>query len=221
MSIYKSKHGIWLIEGDTHRTVWVEEKGSLYIDALIGFICDYINEGDTVVDVGANIGDHTFFYKEKVGANGRILAFEPDHDAFACLLLNCGYSKDFYEAGLGKSEENANIIRHGNSGQNYLEPGDGSIKIITLDSLNLDKCNLIKIDVEGAELEVLKGASETIKKFKPVIVLEVIEEQLHRFNTTKGELMAYLHDLGYTIIKSLRPDETIDNARDILCTQGI
>ena len=59
MPIFRTQEKIWVIEGDTHRTKWVQERGSLYVDELIGKISKHIKDGDTVIDVGANIGDHT------------------------------------------------------------------------------------------------------------------------------------------------------------------
>ena len=217
MAIYRSTHGIWLICGDTHRTKWVEEAGTLNIDSLIDLICQYIHPGDTVIDVGANIGDHTYFYRKKA-EGGRVIAFEPDHEAFACLLLNCGWCEDFHQEGVGHQNSFGEMVRHPNSGQNYLILGAGETPVRTIDSLDLDQCNLIKIDVEGAELLVLKGAEKTIRKFRPILVVEIIVQQLARYNSDKNSLIELLRSFGYDDIRPLRSTESLSGDRvDVIC----
>ena len=76
--------------------------------------------------------------------------------------------------------------------------------MITLDSLKLEKVNFIKIDVEGQELNVIKGGVKTITKNKPIIFFECWDINSHHWNNipnTHNELMEYIKSLGYTINK--------------------
>ncbi len=84
----------------------------------------------------------------------------------------------------------------------YLTPeqqNDSSLKILTipLDDLNLINIGYIKVDVEGHELEFLKGAKETIKYNKPTMVLEVNSGALVRAGTSDKEVLDMIHSLGY------------------------
>ena len=67
------------------------------------------------------------------------------------------------------------------------EISDGIIPIMTIDGLNLQKCDLIQLDVEGFEPQVIQGTKKTIDKFKPVVIMERIDEGIKVF----------LHELGY------------------------
>lgn len=139
-----------------------------------------IKKGDVVIDVGANIGYYTLIAAELVGKNGKVFAFEPNTRNCALLKKNVevnGYKNveiidkalsDFN--GTGKlfltNEDNYGDLRIFNSNDNRESVG---IKLITLDSfLNKKKINVnvIKMDVQGAEVRVLKGATNTLKKNK-------------------------------------------------------
>lgn len=221
MSIYRSRAGFWLISDDTHRTQWIEQKGSLNIDSFIDLICQHLKFGDVVVDVGANIGDHTWYYLEAVGEKGQVWAFEPDHEAFACLCLNCGWRSTFQQKGLGSKEQRAIVKRHANSGQNFvsvMDCGHGDIDIIPLDALGLERLDLLKIDVEGFELEVLLGAKNTIQKCRPILVVELIDSQLRRFDVSASSVIETIKDFGYKRIEDIRGGNGVSYDRcDIIC----
>jgi len=71
---------------------------------------------------------------------------------------------------------------------------------------------------EGGELEVLKGRAQTIKKYKPIIAIELIESQLNQFNNDKASVMKWLENIGYTNIIPLRFNENIKDDRvDVVC----
>ena len=108
-----------------------------------------------------------------------IYSFEPHPDNFKCLQLNCSDKKYHVQnVGLGNNFVNANLKHPSGKKRRNMgvwqvqENPNGTIKIITLDSLQLPRCDLLHLDVEEFEPLVLKGAEETIKKYKPVIILE-------------------------------------------------
>lgn len=228
MAIFRADSGIWLIEGDTHRTKWVLDKGHLNIDALIDEICGSISPGDWVIDVGANIGDHTYFYERAVGTTGRVYAFEPDVEAFACLQLNCGFSDYYCQAGLYSRRASVRFLPADNRGQSRVMKEDEPenvkeviVELFPLDDLKIERCDLIKIDVEGVEMDVLQGARKTIEQNQPVIVIELIESQLNRYNSSKDEVLYFLRNMGYNSIVSLRRTERVEDDRvDVICHAG-
>lgn len=145
-----------------------------------------INSGDTIIDVGANVGFHTLFFSLKVQSSGTVIAFEPHDINHQLLTLNCIINNlentKIHKALAGSKtevvmlENNQTDIRNlgaasfaGNKGN--AASGSPYMKL-KLDDLHLPNCKLIKIDVEGMELEVISGALETISENKPILFYE-------------------------------------------------
>jgi FkbM family methyltransferase len=139
----------------------------------------------TVIDIGANCGNHTLFYARHTRAC-RIYSFEPNPPALQLLLRNiaanpgCSESIDTSLAGcaLGHSHEWVRVGRRteDNLGATRLEAAgqDDGIKCSKLDDLQLvGDIAFIKIDVEGMEMEVLNGAEKLFAQFRPALAIEV------------------------------------------------
>lgn len=171
------------------------------------------------VDIGANIGNHSNFF-ERFGSTG--WAFEPSKSNFEKLIKNAPKFK-CYNVALSDSDGEAELVTFESClGNNYLKSAfDGKIndwgtgastemiKVTTLDSFNIVSPTLIKIDVEGSELKVLNGAIQTLKKYNPVVVIEIhTDETLSKagFPYTRQEIEVFFNDLGYK--KILSYDET-------------
>ena len=125
----------------------------------------------SVVDAGANMGIFSIFAAVKHPAT-TIYAFEPTPRTFAALKENTKHYPNIkvFNFGLGDKNELSSIIETGDSGGNYIGAGGIPIEIKTIDSFNL-KMNFLKMDTEGYEANILKGAAETIKKYKPIIAM--------------------------------------------------
>jgi len=199
--------GFWVLSNDTHISEWVVKYEKLDFDGhLLPHILALINPGDSIIDVGAFIGDHTYAYALKTHGvyTGMVHAFEPNPDAFICLENN---TKAFshvkrYNFGLGDRESTATLLKSDNAGASMLTPGEG-IQIKKLDSINIPRLNGIKIDAEGFELKVLMGAEKTIEKFKPWLVLEFNEQALKFNQTTSKDITKWLNDRGYSQFKEI------------------
>lgn len=212
----KIVHGkIAVIEGDTHISRWVEESGRLDHDQYaLPLILEHIKAGDTVVDVGAFIGDHTVAYLDKVGKHGRVYAVEPNKAAFDCLKHNCPKAIAL-NLGLSDKEELLSYEASPNAGAGRIRKGgESEIKTVTLDSLAIDDASFIKIDAEGFELSILKGAVNTIKKSKPTMWIEINVEALRANGVAVSEVENLLLELGY----SMKPFPEKGAQYDILCT---
>lgn len=142
----------------------------------------FVGPGDTVVDVGANVGTVTLFLAQAIGDGGRVHAFEPQQEIFHCLKNNVEMNGHRHvmclnaAAGARDGTIEAPIVDYGAEGNfgafSFVGQGPGEIEVRTVDGLGLDRCRLIKIDVEGMEQEVLEGAEATIRRFKPVVYTE-------------------------------------------------
>ena len=163
-------------------------------DGLIGEII----KNKSVLDIGCNIGNHTLYFLNICNAS-KIHCFEPVENTFSILKKNIEINnlKDrvkLWNVGVGSHKSLGHISHYdeNNIGSTTIqEDSSGNIDIISIDELNLqDPIGLIKIDVEGFELEVIKGILTTLKKNKPFIMIEL----RHEF---KQEIENLLFNIGY------------------------
>lgn len=186
-----------------------------YEEYFTEFVKLIINKNDYVMDVGANLGYHTITLSELVGNDGKVYSFEPQRIIYQQLNSNIfsnGLDNVYsYNNAVGEDERyvnivepdyhfNQNIINTGNTGINHKNAGK-NVKQITIDSLQLPKLNFIKLDIQGSELSALKGASNTISKFRPYMYIEIEESQLINFNINKNDLINYIKEIGYNLYK--------------------
>jgi FkbM family methyltransferase len=216
-----TNEGIAVIESDTHICRWIQESGRLDHDQnLLPRIAKYISNGDTVVDVGAYVGDHTICYSCLVGGHGKVLAFEPNAEAFECLQHNLSQSKNTQclRMALGSSVGSASIDDScSNKGMAHLTQGN-DVDVSTLDHLNLDRLNFMKIDCEGFELNVLQGGEQTIRKLMPVILIEINDATLGRYAISRNDIFMLLHSYGYRYRNVYRGRSLHGSQLDVICT---
>jgi FkbM family methyltransferase len=141
---------------------------SLYEERLCH---SYLRPGDTVIDVGANIGLYTNMLSKCVGEEGRVFAFEPDPIAFGSLIRNCNNNVCAQQFAVGSNQGLNRWLYRSSNGNNgdHRTWNDFSeiresivVREITLDCVISGTVNLIKIDVQGTEVDVLKGAKNLI-----------------------------------------------------------
>lgn len=149
-----------------------------------GIISRRVSEGGVVLDVGANIGNHTLFFCNELDAE-KVYCFEPVRETFSILQRNIELNNlkervSLNLFALGECTGRGNIDDYDvyNIGKTSLHKDeDGSLEIKNLDSLGIqESVVLVKIDVEGMEKEVIRGGIETIKKNRPYIMVESFEE---------------------------------------------
>jgi len=189
----------------------IYERG-VYELGTVSVLQDFLNTGNTFIDVGANIGWLSLVGAKQVGQNGKVLAFEPVPTTFDILKSNKTINNfnqiELYQFALGNKEETVTIYpekenRGGASILNHQLNEGVKIEVKRLDDLTINsKINVIKIDVEGFELDVLKGGIKTIKSDKPNLI---IEHSIDRNNTAEQyEIYKWLKDLGFYKIYKLK-----------------
>ena len=161
------------------------ERGTFYEEPLLKYLANRYSGIRSVVDVGANIGNHSVFFHDVMGVRD-ITAFEPNPDNYRRVLKSLPFAK-VHQVALSDKEGSVNSISHGaNMGASFCTEG-GDIPTATLDSYNLSP-NLIKIDAENMECQVLRGALETIKRSKPVLIVEHQDiQKFYEFNRILNE----------------------------------
>ena len=146
---------------------------------------DVVQPGMTVVDIGANIGTHAVFFARRVGPTGAVYCFEPQRFIHQMLCgnvaLNALRNVRALHAAAGAEPGSITVppIDYSHTGAfNFggVELGewvDGeAVAVVPLDSLGLSRCDVIKVDVEGMELEALRGGVGTIRRHRPFLHVE-------------------------------------------------
>lgn len=152
-----------------------------YCDAEVDVMSSFLNNDSLYVDVGTNVGYHALAIQKRKGC--KVIGFEPHPNHFAVAAYNCQNNPILiYNTALGNTKgtiklTDFTIDKPDNYGEVKLDENASiDTNITKLDSFKLDQCDVIKIDVEGNELNVLKGARNTIKKYNPTIFYEAQED---------------------------------------------
>ncbi len=174
-----------------------------------------IRPGMTCLDVGANIGAITIPMARLVGPQGKVVAFEPNPPIAERLNQNVSgnsFSHVRIES-CALSDEPGNLVmataspHHENQGMSSLvefSHGDltssVTVPVRTLDEYvaaeGIQQIDFIKVDIQGAEPQFLKGAAQTIRRFQPTIVMELAASSLADSNTTAADIVRQLNELG-------------------------
>ena len=189
---------------------------------FIALVKKYLNmfpyKNRTYIDVGSHIGTTALPYSRLYD---NVYAYEPNLEMYEFLTENVNINNvnNIKTKNIAISDEfcKINVRKHGsNSGCFYIEKkDDGEIDCITLDSENIENVDYIKIDTEGSELLVLKGSVETIKKYKPLIQVEINGLSDRLFNTKKDDILDFLFEMNYKIF------ETISNNVFLYCPNAV
>jgi FkbM family methyltransferase len=185
--------------------------------ALLNCRRQYFGEGVVAIDGGANIGAHTIEWARHLYGWGEVIGFEAQEVVFYALAGNVAINNCLNArvklAALGETCGELAIPQ-----PNYFQPSSfGSLEIrqrpnnefigqtisyqkenmnripmVSIDSLNLKRLDFLKIDVEGMEIEVLKGGKNTLKQCRPIMLIEVIKSD-------KAELEKFIKSLGYHV----------------------
>ena len=178
-----TKHGWWFPDQDTHFCEMLDKniaKGNqpVYQEPVRRKSLWFVKNKGVALDIGANIGLWT---RDLCQEFTTVIAFEPVEQFRNCLIRNAVYNNLTIEkCALGETETKIQmIVTEGNTGHSHVDQtsiGEGTIPMHKLDSFDYPQVDYIKIDCEGYELPIIKGAEETIKRCKPIIV---VEQKLH------------------------------------------
>jgi FkbM family methyltransferase len=153
-----------------------------YSEGEIDVFRQCLRPGDVALDIGANLGAHTLPLAQLVGPSGAVFAFEPQRILFQILCGNVALNEipnvHALPVALGRAAGRTKVPAldyrgASNFGGVSLGAAQGEdVTVVTLDQLELARARLIKIDVEGMELEVLAGAKATLARCRPILYVE-------------------------------------------------
>ena len=175
-----------------------------------------VSPDDRCVDVGANVGVHTVRLAKLVGSRGEVIALEPDeelvHRARRNIMLNqlsnahvinaaasdeAGGNVQLYRPDARDTNRaKASLLRH-----SYLTGSVTTVPVVTIDEVCPGPVALIKIDVEGHEAAVVRGAAAKINRYSPVIIFEYAPELLQDASQSP---FGWLADRGYELLRIRR-----------------
>ena len=179
----------------------------------------FLTENSNVIDVGANIGTHAVYFSRKC-TNGNVIAIEPQIYIFemlaANIIINGCYNTIPVHAGAASKAGVAKMVNINPFVQHKINYGEFKVNndtdkgvetnLVTLDRyVDLNRFNLIKLDVEGLEVDVLNGAKKLLKEHQPYLYIE--------FNNKKGndELLDKIYKLGYVPYWHIYTKHNINN----------
>lgn len=189
-----------------------------FSESEVALFRQLLRPGDLVVEAGANFGAHTLAMAKMVGDQGGIIAFEPQRLVFQAMVANVALNSlanvVTVQAGLGAYQGTIKVPvldpakGHNFGGFNISNHNLGEeVPVRTIDSLNLNRCRLIKVDVEGMECEVLEGARNTIARLRPVLYVENDRTEHSQ------RLITLIQSLGYKLWWHLPPMFNPNNFR--------
>ena len=149
----------------------------------------------TAIDVGAHIGLWSFNLAQHFEM---VHAFEPVAEHRECFAKNVRAEEVvLHDCALGAAPGRVSMdVASGSSGDSKVTAGD-EVEVRTLDSFGIRNVDFIKVDCEGYEENVLRGAEQTILQWKPTIIVEQKREMASRFGLQPLGAVEYLKGLGY------------------------
>ncbi len=177
-----------------------------------------LKPGMVFIDVGANIGLYTLFASKKVGRKGVIMAIEPSKREFKKLKANIELNKlinvRFLQVAISNYQGEVELLvaTEEKSGHNTLGSfaydsvalqGKERVRVERLDDIvhqiGLQRVDIVKVDIEGAEYSALQGAVNTLARFYPIILLELSDRTLVQQDGNSGQVWNFLVQNGYSI----------------------
>jgi len=165
----------------------------------------YVKQFRTAVDVGSHVGFHTF---NMAHAFKQVHSFEPVALHRKCFEANTAGLTNItlHPVALGKAPGSVSMNTEVGSSGNTTVGGKGDIPMITLDSLGLDDVDYMKLDCEGFEENVLRGAEHLLVTCKPVIMVEQKRDFAARFDLEPQGAVKYLKAMGYVVAVEVSGD---------------
>ena len=204
--------GWYFPDGERHLQVWMSDpKVRRIINGRAAYqgekqevALSYCTNFDAAIDVGAHVGLWSY---NLAHAFGQVHAFEPVQAHRECFARNVQMSNvTLHPFALGDHEGSVSIRTEPTSSGDSRVDGPGEIPMHTLDSLRIESAGLLKIDAEGFELFILRGAEETLARCRPVVIVEQKRGHASRYGLGDRDAIPFLQSLGYRLVREISGD---------------
>ena len=194
----------WVPSNDVHIEQW--KSGSPFtqnkcLNKFIKYCESQTKKMKTVIDVGAWCGT---WAKAIEPFAKKVIAFEPDKTHFECLQRNCTVNCTPRMEAVGAQLQEVSLTED-NFTQAKRVNEKGNIRMITLDHMAYEDVDMIKIDVEGYEMEVLKGATKTLESVKYLMI--ELNNNTKKYGSNNVEVEKHISSLGFKVLMDHWPDK--------------
>ena len=199
----------WVPSNDVHIEQW--KSGAPFtqnkcLNKFIKYCESQTKKMKTVIDVGAWCGT---WAKAIEPFAKKVIAFEPDKIHFECLQRNCTINCTPRMEAVGAQLQEVSLTED-NFTQAKRVNEKGNIRMITLDHMAYEDVDMIKIDVEGYELEVLKGATKTLESVKYLMI--ELNNNTKKYGSSNVMVEKFIGDLGFKVLMEHWPDKVFYRA---------
>ena len=199
----------WVPSNDVHIEQW--KSGSPFtqnkcLNKFIKYCESQTKKMKTVIDVGAWCGT---WAKAIEPFAEKVIAFEPDKTHFECLQRNCTINCTPRMEAVGAQLQEVSLTED-NFTQAKRVDEKGNIRMITLDHMEYEDVDMIKIDVEGYEMEVLKGATKTLESVKYLMI--ELNNNTKKYGSNNIEVEKHIVSLGFKVLMEHWPDKVFHRA---------
>jgi FkbM family methyltransferase len=208
VKIMKNVKGWWLPDSDNHFEHYIAdgEYQKIHRATILNYIKNHTKEFNNVIDVGSHVG---FWSKDFTELFKHVYAFEPINEVRECYIKNI--IKDnytLYPYGLGSVKNKVKIQYDPNeTGNTFItSTGNREIEVYTLDQFEFNKIDYIKIDAEGYEIEVCKGAVKLIEKDKPFIHIEKKKKVMNKTGLTEDIIYNFFKSINYKEVLAIKSE---------------
>jgi len=210
------------------RSIWLRH---FYENDVEKVIRALLAEGDVFLDIGSNVGYFSVIASRIVGAKGEVHSFEaiPKICTLLSRSIKINNVKNIYllNNAIYSKNEKVRFCTMKNSAFSHISKNKTSSQFIEVDAVTLDsltenfrRVDLIKMDVEGSEMDAILGGERFIKKFKPKIIMEVQDWSLKEFGYSSTDILSFFRNLGYNAYdlkgRLITSDRIIGNYYNIL-----
>jgi len=189
------------------------------------FLWRTLKPGMTFMDIGAHHGIYTLVAAKRLAGNGTIVSFEPSVREGRRLRLHLRMNgmnwvrAEGLAIGVVTSQQDFFQVVDGDSSRGGLKPPDSTdqVKVTSVESIRLDdyvshaalkRLDIVKLDVEGGELDVLAGATNVLEKCRPIFICEVLDAATHAWKYEAREIVLKFQSYGFNWFE-FRPDGSI------------
>lgn len=186
----------------------------------------YLHQGDVFYDIGSNVGFFSIIAAQLVGDRGKVYAFEPGQENANSIRHNARLNKfkqiEVIEKAVSHSSGSGQLLLAQYSGGHALATadippdlaGEVTVDLVAIDDLiaqnKIAPPNFVKVDVEGAELDVLKGMKQTIQTHQPTIIYEIDDGDRTAYERKYQELADFLESLNYQVTQTEDSYDALD-----------